>query len=165
MATKSKLNGFVFKKLEEINNGLQIPTGNAVQPTESIIETTPQPKTIQTEQTNPVPTFQKLEIDNTAFTPMTNVVPTIENSSKPDKPVIEQKFKKLSRKARQRIMPEDLNLEEYGALPDNKARITYLALHGWSIKPEHRGNRAFYYATRYIKRKKKRFYVCPVGNC
>jgi hypothetical protein len=162
MATKSKLNGFVFKKLDEINNGLQIPTGNAVQATESILETTPQPKTIQTEQTNSASTFQKLEIDNSAFTPMTNVVPTIENISATKQ---DSTSKGLSRRARQRIIPEDLNIAEYGALPDNKARLTYLALHGWSIKPEQRGNGVFYYATRYVKRKKKRFYICPVGNC
>lgn len=38
MAKKSKLNGFVFKKLDEINNGLQIPTGNVIKPPHPKVE-------------------------------------------------------------------------------------------------------------------------------
>jgi hypothetical protein len=166
MATKSKLNGFVFKKLDEISNGLQIPTGNAVQPTEPIIETTPQPKTIQTEQANPVPTFQKLEIDNTAFTPMTNVVPTIENNGKP---IIEQKFKRLSRKEKQRVTHDDLNWDEFSALPTKQDKIVYLSMRGWSLKTEMRNNTLFHYATKYIRNKegkldKKRIYLGSINR-
>ncbi|MEA5457925.1 hypothetical protein VB796_02700 [Arcicella sp. LKC2W] len=169
MATKSKLNGFVFKKLEEINNGLQIPTGNAVQPTESIIETTPQPKTIQTEHSNLVSTFQKLKIDNTAFTPMTNVVPTIENGSEPNKPIIEQKFKRLSRKEKQRVTHDDLNWNEFSALPTKQDKIVYLSMRGWSLKTEMRSNGRFHYATKYIrntkgKLEKKRLYLGSVNR-
>ena len=87
MAKKSKLNGFVFKKLDEISNGLHIPTGNTIEapplPPKEIIEeepvyTPPVRQQVAKPTSKPrIASFHKLDIDNTSFTPMTNIVPTI----------------------------------------------------------------------------------------
>ena len=146
---KSKINGFKpFTGYDDISDGLKIPTGKAVEPKPIVARPSIQP-------------FGKVEIDEKAFTPMTNLLPTIEPVNVPTQ---KSKFKGLTRKQKQRVTPEDLNMNEYGALPTNKERIAYLALHGWAVRPQQRGNGLFYYATRYVNRKKKSFYVCPVGN-
>ncbi len=146
---KSKINGFKpFTGYDDISDGLKIPTGKTAEPKPQMVKP-------------PIQPFGKVEINERAFTPMTNLVPTIEPVNVPtEKP----KFKELTRKQKQRVTPEDLNLNEYGSLPTNKERIAYLALHGWAVRPQKRGNGLFFYATRYVNRKKKSFYVCPVGN-
>jgi hypothetical protein len=111
--------------------------------------------------------FSRIEIDSNAFTPMKNVVPTINPMNVPtNKAVVvseeKSKFKGLSRRARQRITPEDLGMLEFGALPNKQERITYLAIRGWSLKVEPRGNGFYHYATRYVNRKKKRLYLGSV---
>ena len=182
MAKKSKLNGFVFKKLDEISNGLQIPTGNAIRqqappPPKEIIEEPvyipPAPVRQQVAKPTSKPRlapFRKLDIDNTSFTPMTNVVPTIQPVIVPtNEPVVvptqEPKYKGLTRRQKQRIWPEGLNMSEYGALATKPEKITYLAMRGWSLKEEIRGNTFYHYATKYIKRKKKRLYLGSVNEC
>ena len=146
---KSKINGFKpFTGYDDISDGLKIPTAKTAVPKPIIFKP-------------PIQPFGKVEIDNRAFVPMTNLVPTIEPVNVPTQT---PKFKGLTRKQKQRVTPEDLNMSEYGALPTNKERIAYLALHGWAVRPQQRGNGLFYYATRYVNRKKKSFYVCPVGN-
>lgn len=176
MAKKNILHGFAFKKLDEISNGLVIPSGN--EETESLLKMELPPESIYTPPvkrvakpiTKPrVARLQKLEIDNNVFTPMINVVPTINPTNVPtNNPVIvptqEQKFKGISRRKKQRILPEDLDMSEYGALPDKQAKITYLAMRGWSLKVELRGNTFYHYATRYINRKKKRLYLGSVND-
>jgi hypothetical protein len=173
MAKKNLLGGFKFEKLPEISNGLIIPTGNDTRPKQVVqiatpvsepVRQAPKPKTVRQP---PNHNFGKLDVDFKAFTPMTNVVPTIEGNNVPkNKPVIvpecEPKFKGLSRRVRQRITHEDLNLEEFGALKSKQERITYLALRGWSMKVEPRGNGFYHYATRYVNRKKKRLYLGSV---
>lgn len=173
MGKKNLLGGFKFEKLPEISNGLIIPTGNDTRP-KSVAPTTPQIQEPVKQAQRPITTrqlqthnFNKLEVDSKAFTPMTNVVPTIENNSVPTNkgvvvPQNEPKFKGLSKRARQRITHEDLNLEEFGALQGKQERITYLALRGWSLKVEPRGNGFYHYATRYVNRKKKRLYLGSV---
>lgn len=179
MATKSKIGGYKFEKLTQISNGLIIPTGNDTRPKEievqkstisSFVEPKVKPvmqakKTKQPEKKNH--NFSRIEIDSNAFTPMTNVVPTINPVSVPtskDVAVSEEKpkFKGLSRRARQRILPEDLDMVAFGALQNKHERIAYLALRGWSLKVEPRGNGFYHYATRYINRKKKRLYLGSV---
>ena len=175
MAKKNLLGGFKFEKLPEISNGLIIPTGNDTRPKQVVQAAPPisetvrqaqQPKTVrQLQNLN----FHKLELDSQAFTPMTNVVPTIEDIIyvSTNKPVIvpesEPKFKGLSRRARQRVTHEDLNWEEFGALSSKKERITYLALRGWSLKVQRRGNGLYHYATRYVNRNKKSLYLGSVN--
>jgi hypothetical protein len=173
MGKKNLIGGFKFEKLPEISNGLIIPTGNDTRPKQLLqtappisepVKQLPKPKIIRQPQNH---NFGKLEVDSQAFTPMTNVVPTIEDNNVPtNKPVIvpeqESKFKGLSRRARQRITHEDLNLEEFGALKSKQERVTYLALRGWSMKVEPRGNGFYHYATRYVNRKKKRLYLGSV---
>ncbi|WP_394990103.1 hypothetical protein [Emticicia sp.] len=177
MAKKSKLGGYKFEKLTQISNGLIIPTGNDTRPKEaespktaisSFVEPKVKPIVPMTKQ--PVKkshNFKRIDIDSNAFTPMTNVVPTINPMNVPtNKVVVESeekpKFKGLSRRARQRITPEDLDMVEFGALLNKQERITYLAVRGWSLKVESRGNGFYHYATRYINRKKKRLYLGSV---
>ncbi len=179
MAKKSKLGGFKFEKLLQITNGLMIPTGNDIRPKEVavpklIISSFVEPKIKSVKQiAKPVSQkrgtdiFSSLEIDSNAFTPMTNVVPTINPMNVltiKDVDVLEEKpkFKGLSRRARQRTTPEDLDLVEFGALQNKQERITYLAVRGWSLKVESRGNGFYHYTTRYVNRKKKRLYLGSV---
>jgi hypothetical protein len=236
MAKKSKLNGFVFKKLDEINNGLQIPTGNVIKPPYPKAELprepvyTPHVKEVSKPISKPevvvsshepvyIPSvkqvvakpiskpkiavlFNKMEIDSMAFTPMTNIVPTIESKGVPTKrtivvptvvkaknvptkrtvvmPTVKAKnvptnrnvvvpsntkiFKRLSRKAKQRVTHEDLNMAEYGALQTKQDKIVYLSMRGWSLKVEVRGNTLYHYATRYVNRQKKRLYLGSVNS-
>jgi hypothetical protein len=166
MAKKSLINGFKFQKLPEISNGLMIPVGNEIKAEK--VQLNPEPRgNVVKPQT--VHNFRKLEIDSQAFTPMTNVVPTIQSNSVPtNKPVNvpekEPKFKGLSRKAKQRITREDLNLEEFGILKTKQEKITYLALRGWSLKVQRRGNGFYHYATLYVKRKKKSMYLGSINE-
>jgi hypothetical protein len=175
MAKKNLLGGFKFKKLPEISNGLMIPVGNDVKQEEEVqtshqisepIKQEQKPRIVPQAQSH---NFGKLNIDSQAFTPMTNVVPTIEGNDVPtNKPVIvptnEPKFKGLSRRARQRVTHEDLNMAEYGALQTKQDKIVYLSMRGWSLKIEIRGNTLYHYATCYVNRKKKRLYLGSVNK-
>jgi hypothetical protein len=153
MKKKNLLNGFKLEKLPEISNGLIIPTGNDIrpkqivqaQPTPEPVRQAPKPKTVQQP---PNHNFGKLNVDFTAFTPMTNVVPTIEGIHVPTN---ESKFKGLSRRARQRVTHLDMNVEEFGALPTKQDKIVYLSMRGWSLKTEARGNNLYHYATKYVR--------------
>ena len=182
MAKKSKLNGFVFKKLDEISNGLQIPTGNTIEapppPPKEIIEepvyTPPVRQVAKPTSKTRVAPFRKLDIDNTSFTPMTNIVPTIQPVSVPtNEPVVvptqEPKYKGLTRRQKQRILPEHLNMSEYGALATKPEKITYLAMRGWSLRVESRGNTFYHFASKYVreegKLKKKKLYLGSVNEC
>lgn len=172
------LGGFSFTKVPEITEGLTIPVGNDIRPNVAAFSVVPTPPPQDTEP-NVVPTaikrkkpfvptstLKKLNIDANAFTPMTNIVPTIEPVIAPTvEPESEPEIKQLSRKAKQRITPQDLDLEEIGALDTKKEKISYLAMRGWSLKVERRGNTFYHYATKYIKRKKKRFYLGSVNEC
>ena len=180
MAKKNLLHGFVFKKLDEISNGLMIPTGNAKTEPVPKVELpldpvyTPPVKQVAKPITKRVAPLQKLEIDNKAFTPMINVVPTINPTNVPtNDPVVvptkEQKFKRLSRKAKQRVTHEDLNWDELSALPTKQDKIVYLSMRGWSLKTEMRNNTLFHYATKYIRNSigdldKKRLYLGSVNR-
>ena len=173
MAKKSKLNGFVFKKLDEISNGLQIPTGNAIRqqeppPPKEIIEEPvyipPAPVRQQVAKSTSKPKlapFRKLDIDNTSFTPMTNVVPTIQPVIVPkNEPVVvpttqEPKYKGLTRRQKQRVTHEDLDLVEFAAQVTIHDKIIYLSLRGWALKVKEKGNGLYRFATKYINRKKK----------
>ena len=153
MAKKNLLGGFKFQKLPEISNGLIIPTGNYTRPKLEFLTTpstpdplpqAPKPKIVKQLQNH---NFRKLELDSKAFTPMTNVVPTIENIPVPDvKPI----FKGLSRRARQRASHEDLDLTEFAAQETIGAKILYLSLRGWSLKIKGRGNGFYRFATKYL---------------
>ena len=182
MAKKNLLGGFKFKKLPEISNGLMIPVGNDFKQ-EEVVQTSHQiaepvrhvqkPKTIRQQPRGH--NFEKLNIDSEAFMPMTNVVPTIEDVYVPtNKPIIvpgnKPKFKGLSRKARQRVTHENMNLEEFGALSTKQDKIVYLSIRGWSIRPEMRNNTLFHYATKYVRNSltgkldKKRLYLGSINR-
>jgi hypothetical protein len=106
---KSKINGFKpFTGYDDISDGLKIPTSKTAEPKPIIFKP-------------PIQPFGKVEIENRAFVPMTNLVPTIADNHVP-----EPKFKGLTRKQRQRVMPEDLNANEYGALSTKQEKFSYL---------------------------------------
>jgi hypothetical protein len=165
--SKQILGGFSFRKVPEITEGLVIPTGNIIPSDRSIyskqpVEPISTPKLSKSKKDIILvkkEVQKEVEIDMEAFTPMTNIVPTIK-SEKANK----SKFKGLSSKAKQRITPDDLNLEEIAALPTKHDKVTYLAMHGWSLKIEQRGNNFYHYATKYIKRKKKRYYLGSIND-
>ena len=182
MAKKNLLSGFKFEKLSEISNGLMIPVGNDLRPKQAEVQTSPLiPEPVRQAQKPKIvrqPTnhnFGKIDVDFEAFTPMTNVVPTIESIYVPtNKPVIvpehEPKFKGLSRRARQRITDEDLNWNEFSAQPTKQDKILYLVMRGWSLKIEIRNETRFHYATKYIrnaitgKLDKKRLYLGSINR-
>ena len=167
MAKKDILNGFKLKILPEVSNGLIIPTGsNLLQKVEqtnsSFVKPNPSPK-LQS------PFFGKLSVDAKAFTPMTNVVPTIEDVAVPD---VKPKFKGLSRRAMQTVTHEDLDLVEFAAQPTIRDKIVYLSVRGWSLRVGKRGNGFYRLMTKYIgknregKRKleKKAIYLGSVNR-
>lgn len=192
MAKNNILGGFAFKKMPEISNGLIIPTGNdtrpenkdipkAITPTFVKPKEEPLPKNLvqppKKAEPRTVQSPKRIQIDTKAFTPMTNVVPTIESNSVPTVktknvttnrnvivPSNTKIFKRLSRKAKQRVTHEDLNMAEYGALQTKQDRIVYLSMRGWSLKVEVRGNTLYHYATRYVNRRKKRLYLGSVNK-
>ena len=166
MAKKDRSNmlgNFSFTKVPEITDGLVIPTGNATRPRSEpvmaeLVEPTFTPKTKRAKRPTNVPTFEKLDIDTKAFTPMTNVVPTLSKTVVPT-----PKLKGKLGQAKQRITHQDLDLEEIAALPTKQEKALYLAMRGWSLKVEQRRNAFFHYATKYISRKKKRIYLGSVN--
>ena len=100
---------------------------------------------------------------------MTNVVPTIEEVVvTDDKP----KFKGLSRRVRQRVSHEDLDLMEFVAQPTIKDKIVYLSVRGWSLKVGKRGNCLYRLMTKYLwkdrdgkpKLEKKSIYLGSVNK-
>ena len=162
MAKKNILNGFKLRMLPEVSNGLIIPTGyDAQQKNEetisSLVKPNPPPKLTS-------PFFEKLSVDAKAFTPMTNIVPTIEDVVVPNE---KPKFKGLSRRAKQKVTHEDLDLTEFAAQPTLGDKIVYLSVRGWSVKERERGNCWYRFATKYIwknndgkpKLKKKSIYL------
>lgn len=165
--SKQILGNFSFKKVPEITEGLIIPTGNTIRPDKKISSERPVKPIMASKSSkskNDAALVKKevqkeVKVDMEAFTPMTNIVPTIK-PEKANKP----KFKGLSNKAKQSITPDDLNLEEIAALPTKHDKVTYLAMHGWSLKIEQRGNNFYHYATKYIKRKKKRYYLGSIND-
>lgn len=200
MAKNNILGGFSFTKMPEISNGLIIPTGNDTRPEKNDIPKVITPTCVKPKEeplpnnvaqpTNKVESKavqrpKRIQIDTKAFTPMTNIVPTIESNGVPTKrtivvPTVKAKnvstnrnvvvpsntkiFKQLSRKAKQRVTHEDLNMAEYGALQTKQDKIVYLSMRGWSLKVEVRGNTLYHYATRYVNRQKKRLYLGSVNT-
>lgn len=191
MASKKRvLNGFNIRKIPEISNGLMIPVGNEIEKDEEVHTDRQITKPVrQAPKFDKVkrPLLNKLNIDPKSFSLMTNVVPTIEAIHvpvhKPNdrregitemvKPSIQKRvvvpddkpeFKGLSRKARQRVTHDDMDMQEYGALQTKQDRIVYLSMRGWSLKVERRGNALFHYATRYVNRVKKRLYIGSINK-
>ena len=180
MAKPNLLGGFKFQKLPEISNGLIVPTDTHSSQSKvilepdisSFVEPKPPPKQ-RISNPNMVENrnhyFGKIEVDAKAFTSMTNIVPTIEDVAVPiEKP----KFKGLSRRAKQKVTHEDLDLTEFAAQPTLGDKIVYLSVRGWSVKERERGNCWYRFATKYIgkyrdgKRKleKKSIYLGSVNR-
>ena len=167
MAKKDILNGFKLKILPEVSNGLIIPTGNestqrVEQIPSSFVKPNPPPKINS-------PFSVKFRVDAKAFTPMTNIVPTIEDVAVPN---VKTKSKGLSRRARQRVTQDDLDLTEFAAQPTLGDKIVYLSVRGWSVKERERGNCWYRFATKYLwkdrdgkpKLEKKSIYLGSVNK-
>ena len=160
MKSKSKINGFKpFAGYDDISDGLKIPVG----------KTPVEPK--QTTPKRPIQPFSKvsIDIDHKAFTPMTNLVPTIQPVSVPTKepvavPMQEPTYKGLTRRQKQRVTHEDLDLVEFAAQVTIHDKIIYLSLRGWALKVKERGNGLYRFATKYINRKKKSIYLGSVNR-
>lgn len=180
MAKPNLLGGFKFQKLPEISNGLIVPTDTHSSQSKvilepdisSFVEPKPPPKQ-RISNPNRVENrnhyLGKIEVDAKAFTSMTNIVPTIEDVAVPiEKP----KFKGLSRRAKQRVSQEDLDLTEFAAQPTLGDKIVYLSVRGWSVKERERGNCWYRFATKYLwkningkpKLKKKSIYLGSVNR-
>ena len=181
MSKKVNLGGFKLKLMPEVSNGLIIPVGNNFRPQDatnsepiisSFVEPKPPPKqriskpNIAENRNN---YLGKIELDSSAFTPMTNVVPTIEGVAVPDeKPT----FKGFTRRQKQRVTPEDMDLTEFTAQPTIGDKILYLSLRGWSLKVRPRGNGFYRFATKYVwkdrdgkpKLEKKSIYLGSVNR-
>ena len=180
MAKPNLLGGFKFQKLPEISNGLIVPTDTHSSQSKvilepdisSFVEPKPPPKQ-RISNPNRVENrnhyLGKIEVDAKAFTSMTNIVPTIEDVAVPiEKP----KFKGLSRRAKQRVSQEDLDLTEFAAQPTLGDKIVYLSVRGWSVKERERGTCWYRFATKYLwkningkpKLKKKSIYLGSVNR-
>ena len=66
---------------------------------------------------------------------------------------------KKSLESKPNTEPEEPNLAEIAALKTKQQKIVYLAMRGWSLKEEKRGKHLYHYMTKYLNRKKKRFYL------
>jgi hypothetical protein len=187
MAKKQNLlKGFSMGKLKGLNNGIEIPVTNSLKqtkqddvptngmsgpkgPTRSVEK----PKTSQNIK-NKLILPGRLSFEGKGVEPMVNVVPTSKKKVVPtfDNEVVPTsklvavptKFKDLVKKKKVKKLDLDFDTQEFGALQSKQDKITYLALRGWSIKVEQRGNSLYHYATKYVNRKKQRMYLGSVNS-
>lgn len=164
---KDFLADFNFGKFENLGSGVEIPISNSLK---TVPDSTPgnstgddRPKTGQVKKEKAQPRQERpkggskakveipvLNFANKGVRAMVNVVPTS---------VVPTPVPK-----RTSIKDADIDLLELGALPSKEEKVLYLAMRGWSLKVEQRRNGLYHYATKYIKRKKKRIYLGPVSR-
>jgi hypothetical protein len=163
MAKKKDLLGdFSFSKFENLGNGVEIPISNSLK---TATDAVPGKDIIDKKQTGKgkAPARQeqpkskgKANVEIPAFdfankkvSALINVVPTSVVPATPK---------------RESIKDRDIDLTELGALTTKEEKVLYLAMRGWSLKVEQRRNGLYHYATKYIKRKKKRIYLGPISR-
>ena len=162
MAKKNLLGDFEFKKLDGLNNGIDIPTTNSLKNANARHELSadiPEKKTADKKKNLKVKKSQKIELPDFDYkdkkiSAMINVVPT----SFPKKDVVPTSLPK-----KQKITDFEIDSSEYAALKNKEDKVLYLAMRGWSLKVEMRRNTLFHYATKYIKRKKQRIYLGSIN--
>lgn len=192
MANKDLLKGFEFKKLDGLNNGIDIPISNSLKDTkiEKINEPVSQiGKTSQNKVNNkPIkaekePKVSKItlprdfDFKGKGIEPMVNVVPTpqkvVYTAPKvvSTKKVVPTKSKVVpTNEIESEVIPKKYRIAghfdevEYGALMTKQEQILYLANRGWSLRTETRRNTLYHYAIKYINRKKERIYIGSINN-
>lgn len=187
MAKKKNLLGnFSMKKLEGLSNGIEIPTTNSLKqtisedvPTKDISSSKKSNKPVESLKSTPkrkkrlvLPkemSFKGKGVElmvNVVPTSGKDTVPTFEDNDVPaSKPVsVPTKFKDLVKKKKTKKLDLDFDKQEFGALKTKEEKVTYLAMRGWSLKVEQRGNSLYHYATKYINRKKQRVYLGSINS-
>ena len=181
MAKKDLLGGFEFKKLDGLNNGIDIPISNSLKETkvekinEPISQTSKSSqnkgkskpiKAEKEEKADRVTLPRNFDFKGKGIEPMVNVVPTSEK-------VVYTKPKVVPTK---KVVPTDETVQkkfrieghfneiEYSALTTKQEQILYLANRGWSLRVETRRNTMYHYAIKYINRKKERIYIGSINN-
>ncbi len=176
---KDFLGDFEFKKLDNLSNGLEIPTTNQLKQRETPVEgkkTVKEPQQSVETLTTPKTHLKRHRIDlpNLDYNnkgevkSMVNVVPTSSNvvptSKKEAKELPTNRKSQAVKPQRQSITNYGFDKDEFGALTTKDDKVLYLAMRGWSLKIEKRRNALFHYATKYINRKKVRIYLGSVLN-
>jgi len=187
MAKKKNLLGnFSMKKLEGLSNGIEIPTTNSLKqtvsedvPTKDISSSQKSNKSIERPKSSPkrknqVVLPKEMSFKGKGVELMVNVVPTSSEDAVPtfddndvptSKPIpVPTKFKDLVKKKKTKKLDLDFDKQEFGALQTKEEKVTYLAMRGWSLKVEQRGNSLYHYATKYVNRKKQRVYLGSINS-
>ncbi|MEN9918713.1 MAG: hypothetical protein RL662_1149 [Bacteroidota bacterium] len=184
MAKKDLLKGFEFKKLDGLNNGIDIPISNSLKDTKiekinepiSQIDKSSQNKAnnkpIKAEKEPKVSTItlpRDFDFKGKGIEPMVNVVPTPQKVVYTAPKVVPTKSKVVPTNEDE-VIPKKIRIAghfnevEYGALMTKQEQISYLANRGWSLRTETRRNTLYHYAIKYINRKKERIYIGSINN-
>jgi hypothetical protein len=186
MAKKDLLGGFEFKKLDGLNNGIDIPISNSLkevklekinEPVNKVnkssknkVETKPN-KAKKEPKVSKVTLPRDFDFKGKGIEPMVNVVPTPQKVVYTKLKVVPTKPKIIPiNQVSDDIVPKKFRIAghfdetEYGALTTKQQQILYLANRGWSLKVETRRNTMYHYATKYINRKKERIYLGTINN-
>lgn len=179
MAKKDLLAGFEFKKLDGLNNGIDIPISNSLKDSkaekvskslnqidkssQNKVNTKPN-KAKKEQKVNSVTLPRDFDFKDKGIELMVNVVPTSQKVvyKKPKVlPTNDVSDDKVQKKFR---IEGHFNAIEYGALETKQEQILYLANRGWSLRVETRRNTMYHYAVKYINRKKERIYLGTINK-
>lgn len=192
MAKKDLLGGFEFKKLDGLNNGIDIPISNSLKEvklekineplskvdksTKNKVETKPN-KAKKEPKVSKVTLPRDFDFKGKGIEPMVNVVPTPQKvvytkpKGVPTKKVVPTKPKVVpTDQVSDDVIPKKFRIAghfdetEYAALTTKQEQILYLANRGWSLRVETRRNTLYHYAIKYINRKKERIYIGTINN-
>lgn len=186
MAKKDLLGGFEFKKLDGLNNGIDIPMSNSLKEiklekiNEPVNKASELPKNkVETKlyKANKEPKVSKVSLPRDfdfkgkGIEPMINVVPTSQKVVYTKPKVVPTKPKVVpTNQVLEDVVPKKVRIEghfnetEYGALTTKQEQVAYLANRGWSLRVETRRNTMYHYAIKYINRKKERIYLGTINN-
>ena len=185
MAKKDLLGGFEFKKLDGLNNGIDIPISNSLKETklEKINNTVNEvkespPKRLETkpdknakvQKGSQVSLPRSFDFKGKGIKPMVNVVPTPKEviytvpKVVPTKNVVHTS-EKITSEGKIKIQ-KDLGFDwnELGALQTKQEKVLYLAMRGWRLNIEQRRGALFHYAIKYFNRKKERIYLGSINS-
>lgn len=188
MAKKDKkdlLAGFEFKKLDGLNNGIDIPISNSLkeaklerinEPIDKVKESPP--KRLETkpnkdekiQKGSQVSLPRNFDFKDKGIEPMINVVPTPQKVVYTAPKVVPTKnfvptSEKITPDGKVKIQ-KDLGFDwnELGALQTKQEKVLYLAMRGWRLSVEKRRGALFHYAIKYFNRKKERIYLGSINS-
>lgn len=195
MAKKDKkdlLAGFEFKKLDGLNNGIDIPISNSLKEAKlerinepiSKVKESP-PKRLETkpnkdekvQKGSQVSLPRDFDFKGKGIEPMINVVPTPQKvvytapkvvptkNVVPTKPKVVPTSEKITSDGKVKIQ-KDLGFDwnELGALQTKQEKVMYLAMRGWRLSVERRRGALFHYAIKYFNRRKERIYLGSINS-